>query len=47
MNNCKYCLCENCKFYEECEPCSGDYDYEHPCSEDCDEYEPYKAESEE
>lgn len=43
--NCKYCSCLECKFYEECEPCRGDYDYEHPCEGFCDEFEP-KADKE-
>lgn len=43
--NCEYCTCIVCKWYEECEPCRGDYDYEHPCEGGCDEFEP-KAENE-
>jgi len=36
---CKYCLCKKCINFDECEPCRGDYDYEHPCPGECDEYE--------
>lgn len=43
--NCNNCLCQECQLYEECEPCRGDYDYEHPCSGYCDDFEP-KAEIE-
>ena len=39
------CLCQKCKSYWECEPCSGDWDYEHPCPGHCNHFEP-KAEIE-
>lgn len=31
----RHCTCQECKSYEECEPCSGDWDYEHPCPGKC------------
>lgn len=37
--NCNYCSCISCTFYEDCQPCLGDYDYEHPCQGVCDDYE--------
>lgn len=37
--NCNYCLCKTCKYYEDCEPCRGDYDYEHPCAGECEDFE--------
>ena len=43
--DCNNCLCQECKSYEECEPCRGDWDYEHPCPGYCDDFEP-KSESE-
>lgn len=38
--NCKYCLCQECADFEECEPCRNDWDYEHPCPGNCDEWKP-------
>ena len=39
------CLCQECKSYWDCEPCCGDWDYEHPCPGKCNYFKP-KAEDE-
>ena len=39
-------LIKKVPYKKEYETCRGDYDYEHPCQEICDEYEP-QTESEE
>lgn len=44
--NCNYCVCKECALYEECEPCRGDYDYEHPCEGYCDDFEQMQKEGE-
>lgn len=49
MNNCEYCCCKSCEYFKDCEPCSSDWDYEHPCQggSNCDEYEDLKGDNNE